>query len=131
MRKLFKSVFTISVIAFALSSCGGSGPKQALDKYMTAVKDKDYEAVVDGMYFKDGLTDSQKNFYVAALEDKASKAETANGKVSDYKITGDSIIVPDSLAVVYFETIYENGKVEQDEQKMIYSDGEWKMYTSK
>lgn len=131
MKNLFKTVCITSLAAMALSSCGGDGPKDALDTYMDAVKNKDYKTVVDGMYFKDGLTESQRNFYVAAFEEKATKAETTNGKVSEYKITGDSIIVPDSLAIVYFETIYEDGKVEQEQQKMIYSDGKWKMYTSK
>lgn len=131
MKNLFKTACITSLLAMTLSSCGGDGPKEALDTYMDAVKNKDYKTVVDGMYFKDGLTESQRNFYVAAFEEKAAKAETTNGKVSDYKITGDSIIVPDSLAIVYFETIYENGKVDQEQQKMIYSDGKWKMYTSK
>lgn len=131
MRNLLKSVCIATLATLSLASCGGDGPREALDKYMTAVKDKDFETVVDGMYFKKELTESQKSFYVATLEEKAAKAETINGKIADYKITGDSIIVPDSLAVVYFETVYEDGKVDQEEQKMIYSDGKWKMYTSK
>lgn len=111
-----------------LTACGGNGAGDSLQKYLDAMVDKDYEAVVNGMSFKNEPTEEQKKQYAALIEAKSSE-KTDN--IEKYKVLKDSVIVEDSLAVVTYETVYKSGDTKTDTQTMVKKDGKWLMDVGK
>lgn len=124
MKKVF---FGLVISAFAFASCGGSsdGPKEALQKNLDAMEQGDFMTVVEGMNLANDPSKEQKEQLAAVFAEKAGKNKDT------YKITGDSIIVEDSLAVVFFDITSENGSVKSEQQKMVKKDGKWLMEVGK
>ena len=60
-------------------------------------------------------------------------AEKAKEKedVKEYKVLRDSVLVEDSLAVVFYEVIYNDGKTDTEKQRMVKKDGKWLMEVGK
>lgn len=106
-----------------LTACGGKGPGDALQDYMDDMQNEDYVGFVDGMNFKEELTKEQKEQFAAMIEEKASNKPG----VKEYKVLRDSILVEDSLAVVIYEVVYDNGSTDTEKQTMVKKDGKWLM----
>lgn len=106
-----------------LTACGGSSAGDSLQKYLDAMQEKDYVAFVDGMNFKVEPTKEQKEQFAAMIEEKASK----KNDVKEYKVLSDSTVVKDSLAIVTYEVVYNNGNTDTETQTMVKKDGKWLM----
>ena len=118
-----KSFYALMGGLLLMACGGGSGAKDALQDYMDAMQNKDYEAFVDGMNFKEEPTDDQKKVFAAMIAEKAKEKED----VKEYKVLRDSVLVEDSLAVVFYEVIYNDGKTDTEKQRMVKKDGKWLM----
>lgn len=110
-----------------LTACSGSGAGDALQDYLDAMQDKDYVAFVDGMNFKKQPTQEQKEQFAALIGEKAEKKEN----VKEYNVVGDSVLVEDSLAIVTYEVVYQDGSKELERQPMVKKDGKWLMEVGK
>lgn len=117
-----RSVFLLGM-GLMLAACGGSGADDALQGYLDAMQNKDYMAFVDGMNFKKEPTQEQKEQFAAMLGEKAEKKDN----IEAYKVVGDSVLVEDSLEIVTYEVIYNDGRKDVERQRMIKKDGRWLM----
>lgn len=121
MRKLFLSVFGLVL----LTACSSrSDAEKALQGYFDAMQNKDFKTVVDGMNFDRKPTEEEKEQFAALLEDKAARDLE---KVKEYKVVRDSVVVEDSLSVVFYQEIMQDGTIEEQKQKMVKRDGKWLM----
>lgn len=121
MRKIFLSVFGLVL----LTACSSrSDAEKALQDYFDAMKNKDFKTVVDGMNFDRKPTEEEKEQFAALLEDKAARDLE---KVKEYKVVRDSVVVEDSLSVVFYQEIMQDGTIEEQKQKMVKRDGKWLM----
>lgn len=125
MRKIFLSVFGLVL----LTACSSrSDAEKALQDYFDAMQNKDFKTVVDGMNFDRKPTEEEKEQFAALLEDKAARDLE---KVKEYKVVRDSVVVEDSLSVVFYQEIMQDGTIEEQKQKMVKRDGKWLMYLGK
>ena len=121
MRKIFLSVFGLVL----LTACSSrSDAEKALQDYFDAMLNKDFKTVVDGMNFDRKPTEEEKEQFAALLEDKAARDLE---KVKEYKVVRDSVVVEDSLSVVFYQEIMQDGTIEEQKQKMVKRDGKWLM----
>lgn len=121
MRKIFFSVFGLVL----LTACSSrSDAEKALQDYFDAMKNKDFKTVVDGMNFDRKPTEEEKEQFAALLENKAARDLE---KVKEYKVVRDSVVVEDSLSVVFYQEIMQDGTIEEQKQKMVKRDGKWLM----
>lgn len=110
-----------------LTACGSSGAGDALQGYLDAMQNKDYVAFVDGMNFKKEPTKEQKEQFAAMIGEKAEKKDN----VEAYKVVKDSVLVEDSLSLVTYEVIYNDGRKDIEKQPMVKKDGKWLMEVGK
>lgn len=110
-----------------LTACGSSGAGDALQGYLDAMQNKDYIAFVDGMNFKKEPTQEQKEQFAAMIGEKAEKKDN----VEAYKVVKDSVLVEDSLSLVTYEVIYNDGRKDIERQPMVKKDGKWLMEVGK
>lgn len=121
MRKIFLSVFGLVL----LTACSSrSDAEKALQDYFDAMQNKDFKTVVDGMNFDRKPTEEEKEQFAALLENKAARDLE---KVKEYKVVRDSVVVEDSLSVVFYQEIMQDGTIEEQKQKMVKRDGKWLM----
>ena len=121
MRKIFLSVFGLVL----LTACSSrSDAEKALQDYFDAMQNKDFKTVVDGMNFDRKPTEEEKEQFAALLEDKAARDLE---KVKEYKVVRDSVVVEDSVSVVFYQEIMQDGTIEEQKQKMVKRDGKWLM----
>lgn len=121
MRKIFLSVFGLVL----LTACSSrSDAEKALQDYFDAMQNKDFKTVVDGMNFDRKPTEEEKEQFAALLEDKAARDLE---KVKEYKVVRDSVVAEDSLSVVFYQEIMQDGTIEEQKQKMVKRDGKWLM----
>ena len=121
MIKIFLSVFGLVL----LTACSSrSDAEKALQDYFDAMQNKDFKTVVDGMNFDRKPTEEEKEQFAALLEDKAARDLE---KVKEYKVVRDSVVVEDSLSVVFYQEIMQDGTIEEQKQKMVKRDGKWLM----
>lgn len=128
MKKICLSIVGIlGIILFAACS-SQSGAEKALQGYFDAIQKKDFKALVGGMNFKKMPSEEEKEQFAALLETKAAKELE---KVKEYKVLRDSVLVEDSLSVVFYQEIMYDGTVEEQQQKMVKRDGKWLMDVGK
>lgn len=109
--------------ALMLMACGGSGPKDALQKYLDAMQDKDYDTFVDGMNFRNEPSKEEKQAFALMLSEKANEKEG----LKKFNVVSDSMLIEDSLAIVTYEVIYDDGRKDIEKQRMVKKDGKWLM----
>lgn len=110
-----------------LTACGSNGAGDALQGYLDAMQNKDYIAFVDGMNFKKEPTKEQKKQFAAMIGEKAEKKDN----IEAYKVVKDSVLVEDSLSLVTYEVIYNDGRKDIERQPMVKKDGKWLMEVGK
>lgn len=110
-----------------LTACGSNGAGDALQGYLDAMQNKDYIAFVDGMNFKKEPTKEQKEQFAAMIGEKAEKKDN----IEAYKVVKDSVLVEDSLSLVTYEVIYNDGRKDIERQPMVKKDGKWLMEVGK
>ena len=47
--------------------------------------------------------------------------------MKEYKVVRDSVVAEDSLSVVFYQEIMQDGTIEEQKQKMVKRDGKWLM----
>lgn len=121
MKKMFMTVACIC--ALALAGCSQqSEAEKALQHYFDALQQKDFKTVVDGMNFTTMPTEEEKEQFAALLENKAAKDLE---QTKEYKVIRDSVLVEDSLSIVIYQEIMQDGTINEQKQKMVKRDGKW------
>lgn len=134
-----KRLFYFSMMAIAImmmSACSTSStPSDALLEYVDLLKAGKYEKFVDGMAFKDGLTQEQmqeqKAMLTSLLQEKGAKEYEKLGGLQGVEITSEEISEDGTRAVVKFKQTFGNGTTKDGSQAMVKKDGKWLMDINK
>jgi galactitol-specific phosphotransferase system IIB component len=132
MKKLLAGLFAC-VCVFVMAACGGAGantPTAVAENYLSDLKAGNYEALVDQLYFKQEMSDTDKEQLVVMCKGKVEQTIEKNGELKGYEITSEEIAEDGQKAVVKYTLKYENKDVE-DKVKLINVDGEWKVNSGK
>ena len=121
------------VCVFVMAACGGAGtntPTAVAENYLSDLKAGNYEALVDQLYFKQEMSDTDKEQLVVMCKGKVEQTIEKNGELKGWEITSEEIAEDGQKAVVKYTLKYENKDVE-DKVKLINVDGEWKVNSGK
>ena len=121
------------VCVFLLAACGGAGantPTAVAENYLSELKAGNYEAMLDQLYFKQEMSDTDKEQLVAMCKGKMEDTIEKNGEIKGWEITSEEIAEDGQKAVVKYTLKHENKDVE-DKLKLINVDGEWKVDSGK
>jgi hypothetical protein len=116
-----------------MAACGGAGantPTAVAENYLSDLKAGNYEALVDQLYFKQEMSDTDKEQLVVMCKGKVEQTIEKNGELKGWEITSEEIAEDGQKAVVKYTLKYENKDVE-DKVKLINVDGEWKVNSGK
>lgn len=125
MKKLLAGLFAC-VCVFVMAACGGAGantPTAVAENYLSDLKAGNYEALVDQLYFKQEMSDTDKEQLVVMCKGKVEQTIEKNGELKGWEITSEEIAEDGQKAVVKYTLKYENKDVE-DKVKLINVDGE-------
>ena len=117
--------FTVIMLAVVAVSCSNSNsPKGIAEKFVQAMKSKNYEKAAD-CYYYEGDKDEIKadRAQVVAFMEKAGQSMEKDGGIKSYKI--NSIDEDGDKAVVKGEITYGDGEVKEDEILTKKVDGKW------
>lgn len=132
MKKLLAGLFAC-VCVFLLAACGGAGantPTAVAENYLSELKAGNYEAMLDQLYFKQEMSDTDKEQLVVMCKGKMEDTIEENGEIKGWEITSEEIAEDGQKAVVKYTLKHENKDVE-DKLKLINVDGEWKVDSGK
>lgn len=112
---------------FMLVSCIESDtPSSVAKKYLTYIKDGNYEKAVDMIHFKKEMTKEDKQQVVSLMEDKMKSAYGEQGNISDIEITGEEIEEDGEHAKVTYKYMdAKKDKEKTDKMKLVKIDGKW------
>jgi len=126
--RVLVAVSVLAIIVLSAIGCGSSGPKAAVESFMSAAKDKDCKTMIE--YIDLGSLQTagaqiNKDELIQACE-----AESGLGDVVSYKIL-DETVNGDTAEVKVEVTTSENGneKTESDTLKLNQRDGKWLIST--
>lgn len=116
-----------------MAACGGAGantPTAVAENYLSELKAGNYEAMLDQLYFKQEMSDTDKEQLVVMCKGKMEKTIEKNGEIKGWEITSEEIAEDGQKAVVKYTLKHENKDVE-NKLKLINVDGEWKVDSGK
>ncbi|HIX26199.1 MAG TPA: DUF4878 domain-containing protein [Candidatus Barnesiella excrementigallinarum] len=135
-RVLYLSMMVAAL--FMMASCSSSSsdsPSKALNGYVDELKAGNYEKFVEGIAFKDGLSDEEiqsgKAMWVGLLQDKGAKEFEKRGGLKGIEIISEEISEDGNSAVVTFKQMFGDGTETEDTQNMVKKDGKWLMDVNK
>ena len=117
--------FAVIMLAVVAVSCSKSGsPKDIVNTYLQAMKNKNYEKAADCFYLE-GTKDEIKadRAQLVALIEKGGQSLEEKGGIKSYKI--NSVEEDGDSAVVKGEITYGNGDVKEDEIMTKKVNGKW------
>lgn len=128
-RSLFKvlsAVAVLTVVMLAAFGCGDTGPKGAVEDFMTAAKDKNCEKMIDMIDLK-AAEDAGATINKDDLA-KSCNAESGLGDVVSYNITEENVDGDKAEVKVEVTTkANEQETTESDTLKVNKRDGVWKI----
>ena len=93
MKKLLAGLFAC-VCVFVMAACGGAGantPTAVAENYLSDLKAGNYEALVDQLYFKQEMSDTDKEQLVVMCKGKVEQTIEKNGELKGWEITSEEI----------------------------------------
>ncbi len=125
MKKFFYSI-AICICAIVMAACSSNNtPTGVAEAYLDNVKNGDYEAIVEQLYFNNEVTPEQKQELVTTLEEKAKQSAEKGKSITDYKITGEEIKEEGDKAVVTYIAIKEDGSEDSEKINLVKKDKKW------
>ena len=127
----------MAIVSLLIASCSNNSPGSALKHYMDAMNDKNFEEVVDGIAFKEGLTPEQQQQvrerwrWITLLQDKAEKSAEQQGAIKSFEIISEEISEDGTTAEVKYKQVFEDGTEKEGTQAMVKRDGKWLMDVGK
>lgn len=134
MKKTFFSLFAVMAMTLIMCSCGGGGntPTKVVEKSIKYIQEKNYEAYVDLIEFKEGSSQEDKEQFVAFLGGKVDMTLEKKQGLASYEIISEEISEDGASAVVVANITYGDGSSKEDKMKLIKNaEGEWKISMDK
>ena len=130
MKKVL-SILSLVLVALAFVSCSKNTPEGVVSAYISDIQAGQYEDALDLFYFKNGITDSQKQQYAALMRDKMAKDLDKKGGISSFEITNVQMTEEGNIATVDYTLKYGDGSAKSDKSKVIKVDDKWKIDSGK
>lgn len=124
MKKLILGAIAILCVFFMVS-CSSNTPTDKAKAYLDDIKDGNYKELIGHLYFKQEITEENKQQYVNMLEEKAAKTIEKKGAIEGYEITGEEISEDGNTATVTYTMTYAKSKDENEKVKLIKIDDKW------
>ena len=134
MKKTFFSLFAVMAMTLMMFSCSGGGntPTKVVEKSIKYIQEKNYEAYVDLIEFKEGSSQEDKEQFVAFLGGKVDMTLEKKQGLASYEIISEEISEDGASAVVVANITYGDGSSKEDKMKLIKNaEGEWKISMDK
>lgn len=132
MKKTFR-LMALAIVAMVFAACGSktSSPEAATEAFLKTYQKGDYAALIDQMYFKQVLTEEERNEFVEIFQAKDAPEVEKKGGVASYEL-GEVIMAEDGQkAVVKYTITYGDGSSKPDDLDLVLVDGEWKPNSGK
>ena len=125
MKKLCH-LMAIAIVALTFAACGKSAsPEGAVDACLKSYQKSDYVGMINQFYFKNDLTDDQKEQYAALLQGKLGPEVEKKGGIASYSIDETEMAEDGQSAVVKYTINFGNGTSSDDTMKVVLVDGKW------
>lgn len=125
MKKFFR-MMSVALVALVFAACASSNnPEAVTKKYLQTMQKGDYAAMLDQMYFKNGLTDEQKAELVGMVEQKAKAEVEKKGGIASFEIGAAEIAEDGQTAKVPYTLKYGDESTKEDSEDLILVDGKW------
>ena len=122
MKKTFTLMLAaMMVCAFAFVGCQKNTPRAYVDKFYTALKNKDYATLVDMMPETQELSKEDKDGVIELMK----QFDGFSGGVKDYEIVSEEIAKDGQTAIVKVKVTYGTGDIEESEVNMVKNDKGW------
>ena len=136
MKKTFFSLFAVMAMTLIMCSCGGGGgntPTKVVEKSIKYIQEKNYEAYVDLIEFKEEQNSKEdKEQFVEFLEGMFEMTLEKKQGLASYEIISEEISEDGASAVVVANITYGDGSSKEDKMKLIKNaEGEWKISMDK
>lgn len=130
MKKIL-SVLSLALMTLAFVSCNQNTPEGVVTKYVTCIQEGQYEEAIDLFYFKNNLTDSDKQQYANLMRDKVGKEIDKKGGLKGCEVTNVQMAEDGNSAKVDYTMKYGDGSAESKKADAVKVDGVWKLDTGK
>lgn len=119
-------MMSVALVALVFAACASSNnPEAVTKKYLQTMQKGDYAAMLDQMYFKNGLTDEQKAELVGMVEQKAKAEVEKKGGIASFEIGAAEIAEDGQTAKVPYTLKYGDESTKEDSEDLILVDGKW------
>ena len=130
MKKLFR-LMSVALVALGFTACASSTPEAATKKYLQCMQKGEYAAMLDQMYFKNGITDEQKAELLGMIEEKAKAEVEKKGGIASFEIGEIEMAEDGKTANVSYTLKYGDGSTKEDNEDLIQVDGKWMINSGK
>ena len=118
-------------MALVFAACASSTPEAATKKYLQCMQKGEYAAMLDQMYFKNGITDEQKAELLGMVEEKAKAEVEKKGGIASFEIGEIEMAEDGKTANVSYTLKYGDGSTKEDNEDLIQVDGKWMINSGK
>ncbi len=135
MKKFFSLSFVAALAMLFVACSSTSTPSGAAENYVKALQAKDFSAITEMMFVKEGTPEEdvaqQKAMVESILTEKGSKTIDKHEGISSYTIGEETISEDGNSATVVVDMVYGDGSTDDNEVKLKKSGEEWMLDLSK
>lgn len=130
MKKIL-SVLSLALVALAFVSCSKNSPEGVVEEYYSRIQKGQYEEAIDLLYFKNDLSDKDKERIATMIREKGGKENDKKGGISSVVIDNVDLAEDGNSAVVNYTIKYGDGSAKSEKNKVVNVDGKWLLDSGK
>lgn len=130
MKKIL-AIVSLALVAFICVSCSKNTPEGVVTEYFNCLQKEQYEKAVDLLYFKKGLSDKDKEQFVAMFREKGSTQYDKQGGLSSVVIDNVEMEEDGNAALVSYTMKYNDGSDKSESSRVVKVDGKWLLDSGK
>ena len=130
MKKIL-SVLSLALVALAFVSCSKNSPEGVVEEYYSRIQKGQYEEAIDLLYFKNDLSDKDKERIATMIREKGGKENDKKGGISSVVIDNVDLAEDGNSAIVNYTIKYGDGSAKSEKNKVLKVDGNWMLDSGK
>ena len=130
MKKIL-SVLSLALVALAFVSCSKNSPEGVVEEYYSRIQKGQYEEAIDLLYFKNDLSDKDKERIATMIREKGGKGNDKKGGISSVVIDNVDLAEDGNSAVVNYTIKYGDGSAKSEKTKVVNVDVKWLLDSGK
>ena len=130
MKKIL-SVLSLALVALAFVSCSKNSPEGVVEEYYSRIQKGQYEEAIEWLYFKNDLSDKDKERIATMIREKGSKENDKKGGISSVVIDNVDLAEDGNSAIVNYTIKYGDGSAKSEKNKVLKVDGNWMLDSGK